>query len=63
MHTYLPYSVRLFQIVCSSNTCDPGGDRVSKNDKICNIYSLRLKRTFSYIYKIWDSVYTYNIPG
>ena len=34
------------KIVRISEVCDQSGDRVSKNDKIYNICSMRLKRVF-----------------
>ena len=37
----------IFQNVEFSEVCDQNGDRLSNNDKICHICSIRQKRTFS----------------
>ena len=49
------------QTVGISKVCDQNGHRVSKNDKICQICSIRLKGVFWL--KIWDSVYVFTTLG
>ena len=48
------------QIVRSGNNCDQNGDRLSKYDKSWHICSVRLKRFFCKMWKIWDSVYLWS---
>ena len=45
------YDNIISQIVQISKVCDQNGDRVSKNSKICHVWSVLLKGRFSEIQK------------